>query len=142
MNLIPFYFTWKTGGILSKAWIVDEFPFPIKAKTFMHVSQGVPPTEYEFELLDYKENVSSNPFANVETTESKQAAAGCPVEYEKTRFNESTNTYSMIVKGAYGPKIVKQGCEVEWFIDFKRMVNPTEFVDQVHYDIANFLRSF
>ena len=30
--------TWKTGGILSKVWIVDEFPFPIKAKTFMHVS--------------------------------------------------------------------------------------------------------
>ena len=130
--------TWKTGGSLSKVWIVDEFPFPIKAKTFMHVSSGVPPTEYEFELLDYKENVSSNPFVNVESTAKKQAAAGCPVEYEKTRFNESTNTFSMIVKGAYGPKIVKQGCEVEWFIDFKRMVNPTEYVDQVHYDIAIF----
>ena len=116
--------TWKTGGILSKVWIVDEFPFPIKAKTFMHVSSGVPPTEYEFELLDYKENVTSNPFVNVETTESKQAAAGCPVEYEKTRFNESTNTYSMIVKGAYGPKIVKQGCEVEWFIDFQTNGKP------------------
>jgi len=130
--------TWKTGGILSKVWIVDDFPFPIKAKTFMHVSSGVPPTEYEFELLDYKENVSSNPFVNVETTAAKQAAAGCPEEYEKTKFNESTNTFSMIVKGAYGPKIVKQGCEVEWFIDFKRMVNPTEYVDQVHYDIAVF----
>ena len=130
--------TWKTGGILSKVWIVDEFPFPIKAKTFMHVSSGVPPTEYEFELIDYKENVPSNPFVNVETTENRQAAKGCPVEYEKTRFSELTNTYSMIVKGAYGPKIVKQGCDVEWFIDFKRMVNPTEFVDQVHYDIVIF----
>ena len=44
----------------------------------------------------------------------------------------------MNVKGAYGPKIVKQGCEIEMFIDFKRAVNPTEFVDQVHYDIAIF----
>ena len=44
--------TWKTGGQQSKVWIVDEFPFPIKAKTFMHVSQGIPPVEYEFELLD------------------------------------------------------------------------------------------
>jgi len=66
--------SWKTGGQQSKAWIVDEFPFPIKAKTFMHVSQGIPPVEYDFELLDYKENVSSNPFVNVETTAAKQ---GC-----------------------------------------------------------------
>ena len=130
--------TWKTGGQQSKVWIVDEFPFPIKAKTFMHVSQGIPPVEYEFELLDYKENVSSNPFVNVETTAAKQAAAGCPEEYQKTKFNESTNTFSMIVKGVIGPQTVKQGCDIELFIDFKRMVNPTEFVDQVHYDIAIF----
>ena len=44
----------------------------------------------------------------------------------------------MIVKGAFGPKIVKQGCDVEFFIDFKRMVNPVEYVDQVHYDILVF----
>lgn len=130
--------TWKTGGIQSKVWIVDEFPFPIKAETFMHVSSGIPPVEYDFELLDYKENVTSNPFVDVETTAAKQAAAGCPDNYEKTRFNESTNTFSMIVKGAYGPKIVKQGCDIEIFIDFKRMVNPVEYVDQVHYDIAIF----
>ena len=127
--------TWKTGGTQSKVWIVDEFPFPIKAETFMHVSSGVPPVEYDFELLDYKENVTSDPFINIETTAAKQAAAGCATEYEKTRFNESTNTFSMIVKGVYGPKIVKQGCDIEMFIDFKRMVNPTEYVDQVHYDI-------
>ncbi|MDP6857631.1 MAG: peptidase [Candidatus Nitrosopelagicus sp.] len=130
--------TWKTGGATSQVWIVDEFPFPIQAKTFMHVSQGIPPVEYEFELLDYKENVTSDPFANVETTAAKQTAAGCPKEYQKTSFNESTNTHSMIVKGVYGPKIVKQGCDIEMFIDFKRMVNPTEYVDQVHYDIAVF----
>jgi hypothetical protein len=53
----------------------------------------------------------------------------------------------MIVKGVYGPKIMKQGCEIEMFIDFKRAVNPTEYVDQVHYDIrifdedGDFLRS-
>ena len=130
--------TWKTGGVLSKVWIVDEFPFPIQAKTFMHVSSGIPPVEYDFELLDYKENVSSNPFDRVEATETKQAALGCPEFYEKERFREATNTYSMIVKGAYGPTIVKQGCEIEMFIDFKRAVNPTEYVDQVHYDIAIF----
>ena len=45
--------TWKTGGQQSKVWIVDDFPFPILGKTFMHVSQGIPPVEYDFELLDY-----------------------------------------------------------------------------------------
>jgi len=130
--------TWKTGGKQSKVWLVDEFPFPIQAKTFMHVSSGIPPVEYEFELLDYKENVTSDPFANIETTAAKQAAAGCPKEYQKTKFYESTNTFSMIVKGVYGPKIVKQGCAIDMFIDFKRAVNPTEFVDQIHYDIAVF----
>ena len=45
----------------------------------------------------------------------------------------------MIVKGAnMVQQIVKQGCEIDMFIDFKRAVNPTEFVDQVHYDIAVF----
>ena len=34
----------------------------------------------------------------------------------------------MIVKGAFGPKTIKQGCDVEFFIDFKRMVNPVEYV--------------
>ena len=130
--------TWKTGGVQSKVWLVDEFPFPIQAKTFMHVSSGIPPVEYDFELLDYKENITSNPFDRVEATETKQAALGCPEFYEKERFREATNTYSMIVKGAYGPTIVKQGCEIEMFIDFKRAVNPTEYVDQVHYDIAIF----
>ena len=25
---------WKTGGVTSKVWVVDDFPFPIKAETF------------------------------------------------------------------------------------------------------------
>ena len=122
----------------SKVWVVDEFPFPVKALTYVHVSGGVPPVAYEYELLDYKYYVTSNPFDGIEVTASKQAALGCPENFEKTKFREATNTFSMIVKGAYGPKIVKQGCDVEWFIDFKRMVNPTEFVNQVHYDIRIF----
>jgi DNA-binding beta-propeller fold protein YncE len=43
--------TWKVGGATSKVWVLDEFPFPIKARTFTHVSEGIPPLEYEFELL-------------------------------------------------------------------------------------------
>ena len=48
---------WRTGGYDSKVWVVDGFPFPIKASTLTQVSEGIPPPEYKFELLDYKENV-------------------------------------------------------------------------------------
>ena len=34
----------------------------IKADTYAHVSSGVPPQEYRFELLDFQDNVSKNPF--------------------------------------------------------------------------------
>ena len=56
---------WKTGGVTSKIWISDGFPFPIKAHTFTHVSEGIPPPEYIFSLLDYKENVLQSPFDDI-----------------------------------------------------------------------------
>ena len=127
---------WKTGGAKSKVWIVDEFPFPVKALTYVHVAEGVPPVAYEFELLDYKYYVTSDPFKGIETTASKTATLGCPENYEKKSLNEQTNTYSMILDIKYGPTNPKSGCDIEWFIDFKRIVNPKEFVSQVHYDIA------
>ena len=46
--------SWKTGGAVSKVWIADDFPFPIKAKTYTHVAEGIPPPEYDFELLIYE----------------------------------------------------------------------------------------
>ena len=138
---------WKTGGVKSQVWIVDEFPFPVKAKTHVHVSSGVPPVEYEFELLDYDYYITSDPFEGIESTESKQAALGCAENYDKVAIRETTNSYSVIVDVKYGPPNPMPGCEIEWFINFMRVVNPTEFVNQVHYDIwivdenGNILRS-
>ena len=138
---------WKTGGAKSKVWVVDEFPFPVKALTYVHVSEGVPPVAYEFELLDYDYYVTSNPFEDIEDTEEQQAAMGCPSEYDKVSVHETTNSYSVIVDLKYGPPNLIPGCDMEWFINFMRLVNPTEFVNQVHYDIwvvddeGNILRS-
>jgi len=44
----------------------------------------------------------------------------------------------MIVDIKFGPTNPKSGCDIEWFIDFKRSVNPKEFVSEVHYDIRIF----
>ena len=51
--------TWEHVGT-SKIWILDGFPFPIKADVKNYTVPEVY-TEYQFELLDYKQNVSENP---------------------------------------------------------------------------------
>lgn len=38
-------------GVDNKIWIVNEFPFPVKAETFVDVTTGQPPTLFAFELL-------------------------------------------------------------------------------------------
>ena len=47
--------SWRTGGYTSQIWVLDEFPFPLKASTFTPVSEGIPPLEYQFELLSSNE---------------------------------------------------------------------------------------
>ena len=75
--------TWKTGGATSKVWIVDDFPFPVKANTLTHVSEGIPPPEYKFQLLKYEENIQTSPFAELISSPDQQAALGCETHYEK-----------------------------------------------------------
>jgi len=47
-----------------RIWIVDDFPFPIKGETW---KPGNEPKSkrYQFELLDYKENVMEDPFVPI-----------------------------------------------------------------------------
>jgi hypothetical protein len=128
--------SWKTGGKINRVWIVDDFPFPVKADTYAHVSEGVPPQEYRFELLDYQENVKTNPFANIKDTRDIQAGLNCPTNTDEfVTVTKGTNTNSMIVNLKYAPPKPKQGCEMELIINFKRMVNQEEFENEVHYDI-------
>lgn len=39
-------------GVDNKIWILDEFPFPIKAETYADVTTGNPPIQFSFELLE------------------------------------------------------------------------------------------
>ncbi len=126
---------WKTGGLQSKVWIADGFPFPIKASTWTHVSEGIAPQEYRFELLNYKENVNSNPFTNVVPTEKEQVTAGCPQNYDLVNVRQTTKNFKYLVELRYGPPDPKPGCKIEWFIDFKNKFDETEFLNQVQFDI-------
>ena len=127
---------WKTGGASSNVWIVDEFPFPIKAKTYTHVSEGIPPTEYEFVLLDYKEGVTENPFTDVIPTSELMAAQGCERGFDKdTVVKKSTVGAMYQIHVAYGPEDPKQGCSMEWLIKFISKYDETEFINQVQFDV-------
>ena len=126
---------WKTGGKSSHIWVVDEFPFPVKASTWVQVTEGIPPQEYKFSLFDYKENVSTNPFINVVDTEQQKADANCPTEYVKEKITTNTNTNSMQVTIFYGPETPKIGCDLEFLIEFKKSYSSDIWENQIHYDI-------
>lgn len=126
---------WKTGGKASNIWVVDDFPFPVKASTWTHVSEGIPPQEYRFTLLDYKENVQSNPFTEVIDSEKLKEASGCQKNYELVKVHKPTKNFSYIIDLKYGPEKPKVGCDMELILNFHSKFDETEFLNQVQYDI-------
>ncbi|HII04065.1 MAG TPA: peptidase [Candidatus Nitrosotenuis sp.] len=128
--------TWKTGGKVNNVYVLDDFPFPVKADTYAHVSSGIPPQEYRFELLDFQDNVSNNPFTKIQGTVNPAENPACAATSDDfTQVSQNTNTQTMIVNVKYSPKNPKQGCTMDMIIDFKRKENQDEWVNQVHYDI-------
>ncbi|MGD2107502.1 MAG: peptidase, partial [Nitrosopumilaceae archaeon] len=126
---------WYSGNN-NQIWIIDDFPFPVKALTYAWVTTGVAPIMYQFSLKDFRENVTEDPFANVEGTILKTELLGCVTDfrdYESKRV--STNTFSMGIQYNYAPKNPKEGCNIDWKINFYNKYNDVEFIDQVHYDI-------
>ena len=126
---------WKTGGYESEVWIVDNFPFPIKAYTFTHVSEGIPPPEYRFTLLDYKENVQQSPFEGIISTADEYLAQGCDTNFEREiSIKKPTHNFDYQLNIFYGPEDPVQGCEMQWLIKFISKFDDTEFLNQVQFD--------
>ena len=127
---------WKTGGKISEVWVVDDFPYPIKASTWTQVSEGIAPQEYEYHLLDYKENVNSNPFSGITSTPVDAGVAeGCSKIYDLVDIKKTTKNHKYIIDLRYGPPDPASGCEIEWFISFKKPADETEFLNQIQWDI-------
>jgi hypothetical protein len=127
---------WRTGGADSKVWVVDNFPFPIKASTWTHVSEGIPPQEYRFELLDYQENVKENPFKNIKSTLEEEESQGCPsTDKLVTTVKKPTKNFDYQVHAFYAPENPVQGCPLTWQIKFISKYDDTEFLNQVQYDL-------
>ena len=126
---------WKSGGVTSHISVVDEFPYPVKASTWVQVTEGASPQEYRFVLHEYKENVSSNPFTGITDTEVAKKASDCTTNYEMVKIYENTNTNSMVVNILYGPEKPRIGCDIEWVLEFKKTFSTDLFENQVHYDV-------
>lgn len=127
---------WRTGGATSNIWVADGFPFPIKALTWTHVSEGIPPREYEFELRDYRTGVSENPLAGIVSTAQEQAQMGCPDigELEQS-LKKPTNAFKYQIHAFYTPDPPVENCPMKWLIKFISKYDDTEFLNQVQYDI-------
>ena len=52
---------WYSGD-WNEIWLVDDFPYPVKALTYTWITTGIPPILHQYTLLDYKENVKVDPF--------------------------------------------------------------------------------
>ena len=126
---------WRTGGYTSKVYVVDDFPFPIQAATFQHVSEGIPPPEYEFELLSYREGVTEDPFAGIESTVDLTAET-CPViRGLDPSVKKTTENAKYLLNVFYAPERPVNGCPMTWQINFLNKFDPTEFHNQVQYDL-------
>jgi hypothetical protein len=133
---------WKSGGRTSHIYVVDEFPFPIKASTWQQVTEGVPPPEYRFSLYKYEENVSVNPFVNVVDTGQLHAASGCTTDFSNpVKLLKNTNTNSMSVTTFYSPEKPRIGCDLKFHIEFKKSYATELWENQVHYDILKVKQS-
>jgi len=126
---------WYSGDD-NRIWVVDDFPFPVKALTYAWVTSGIAPVQFQFELLDYKEGVTEDPFTEYKSTVDEETALGCETDFSQYIDGiKQTNTYSMYVEYAYAPKNPKEGCFIDFKINFKNKYNQNEFLNEVHFDI-------
>ena len=115
--------------------MVDGFPFPVKADTKTHVSEGIPPPEYKFTLLKYEENIQTSPFEGVVASEELQTQLGCDTEFDKVSLKKPTKNFDYQIHLIYGPETLQKGCESEWLVKFISKFDDTEFLNQVQFDI-------
>ncbi len=139
---------WKSGN-WNYIWIVDDFPYPVKALTYTWITTGIPPIMHQYTLLDYKENVTVDPFKDHEETIPPVELSGCDTDFsDHVGKHVNTNTNTILIQYNYAPEFPMEGCSIDWRINFMNPYNDVEFIDQVHYDIwvvdedGNRLRSY
>ncbi|HII35930.1 MAG TPA: peptidase [Nitrosopumilaceae archaeon] len=131
----------------NKIWVAPNMPFPVKALTFVDVTAGTIPVQYQFELLEYGNTTTPPDFFDVVATPVTPEEQ-CPKDDSIKRGQKSLDSHGMIVAYSYSPETPQSGCEITWNFEFEKSFDPNQFESDVHYDIfvvdddGNFLRSF
>ena len=125
----------RTHAYDSYTYVVDDFPFPIKATAWQGL-EGMSPLGYRFELLAYQKDVTEDPFADVVPTVGRLAGAGCPpMDSLETSVKRVTHSAKYLLHVFYAPDIPVSGCPMKWQINFLKVSDETEFLAQVQYDL-------
>ncbi len=120
----------------NEIWVVDDFPFPVKALTFAGINSDSVPVMFEFDLIQYDEGITDDPFKDIAETIQKSELLQCSKDFsDYTSGRISTNTYSMMIQYNYSPESPVNGCDMDWKINFYSKYNDIEILDQVNYDI-------
>jgi plastocyanin len=131
----------------NKIWVKDDFPFPIKALTFVDVSSGTIPIQFQFELLEYGNTANPPDFLDEGITMPPPIDDECPKDNSVKQGHDNLDSHGMVVSYGYTPEIPKSGCEIIWTIEFQKTFDVNQFESDVHYDIfvvddnGNYLRS-
>ncbi len=120
----------------NEIWIVDEFPFPVKALTFAGINSDSVPVMFEFDLVNSEEGIVMDPFSSIDETIQQSQLLQCDTDFfDYVSDRVSTSSYSMMVQYNYSPVSPVNGCDMDWKIYFYSKFNEIEILDQVNYDI-------
>src|SRR5207302_3125190 len=89
------YKAWVVGwhkGVDNKIWVVTSMPFPVKGIVYADVTQGQPPPQYVFELLETGNSQTSPDFLNKISTEIN-VTGKCTTD-DTSAVHDSLNTDS------------------------------------------------
>ncbi|MDQ3885331.1 MAG: hypothetical protein M3239_07800, partial [Thermoproteota archaeon] len=108
--------TWRKG-VDSKVWVVNEFPFPVKAETYADVTTPPQPIQYAYELL---ETGSGQPPAPTATEQAPQPPL------------DRTTTDGSHVKLTWNPVDIRPNSAVNFGVEFRDANNAP--LNDVSYD--------
>lgn len=118
----------------NKIWVAPNMPFPVKALTFVDVSAGTIPVQYQFELLEYGNTATSPDFFDVAAT-AVATEEQCPKDNSIKRGQTNLDSHGMIIAYSYSPETPRGGCTITWNFEFEKSFDPNQFESDVHYDI-------
>ena len=102
----------------SDLWILNEFPYPVKAKTFVDVTTGSPRVQFEFELLATGQGEPPKPQGEVLAV--------------KPPLLERTPRGTYFVSLGWEPETIRAGNETRFLVE---VMDDTQFpLDRVSYD--------